>query len=67
MKVGWYLTETMKPAGVVGDTEWILTIEGRPSVRCVLDVRLSFETDDALVPGEPAAPAWPDRAMIRGC
>jgi 4-hydroxy-tetrahydrodipicolinate reductase len=58
MKVGWYLTEAMKPAGVVGDTEWILTIEGRPSVRCVLDLRPSFEHDAPLVEGEPAAPGY---------
>jgi hypothetical protein len=58
MKVGWYLTSTMKPAGVAGNDEWILTIEGRPSVRCVLNLQPSFVTDATTIEGEPAAPGY---------
>jgi 4-hydroxy-tetrahydrodipicolinate reductase len=58
MKVGWYLTSRMKPAGVAGNDEWILTIEGRPSVRCVLNLQPSFMTDATSIEGEPAAPGY---------
>jgi hypothetical protein len=58
MKVGWYLTSRMKPAGVIGDDEWILTIEGRPSQRCVLNLKPSFLTDATSIDGEPAAPGY---------
>ena len=53
MRVGWYLTSLMKPPGVVEDDEWIVTIEGRPSVRCVLNLKSS-----AFMQGEPAAPGY---------
>jgi 4-hydroxy-tetrahydrodipicolinate reductase len=58
MKVGWYLTEKMKPAGVTADCEWIATIEGRPSVRSVLSLGHSFLTDVNSFVGEPAAPGY---------
>jgi 2,4-diaminopentanoate dehydrogenase len=58
MRVGWYLTELMKPDGVTADVQWILTIEGRPSTRCVLDVEPSFMNPGSPTPGEPAAPGY---------
>ncbi len=58
VKVGWYLTSTMKPDGVTADTQWIATIEGRPSTRCVLDVEPSIMTDRTTIEGEPAAPGY---------
>jgi 4-hydroxy-tetrahydrodipicolinate reductase len=58
IRVGWYLTSTMKPEGVVADDQWVLTIEGRPSVRCVLDLKPSFQTDATAIDGEPAAPGY---------
>jgi 2,4-diaminopentanoate dehydrogenase len=58
MRVGWYLTELMKPAGVTSDVQWILTIEGRPSTRCVLDVEPSFMGRADALAGEPAAPGY---------
>jgi len=58
MRVGWYLTPLMRPQGVTSDVQWILTIEGRPSTRCVLDVDASFLTDLDRIDGEPAAPGY---------
>jgi 4-hydroxy-tetrahydrodipicolinate reductase len=58
MRVGWYLTPLMQPAGVTNDVQWILTIEGRPSTRCTLDVGASFLTDLTAIDGEPAAPGY---------
>jgi hypothetical protein len=58
MRVGWYLTPVMKPEGVGAETEWILTIEGRPSSRTVLDLKPSFMTDATSIEGEPAAPGY---------
>ncbi|HEX4106932.1 MAG TPA: hypothetical protein VHX88_02285 [Solirubrobacteraceae bacterium] len=58
MRVGWYLTSAMRPEGVTADVQWILTIEGRPSTRCVLDVEPSFMTDATSIAGEPAAPGY---------
>jgi hypothetical protein len=58
MRVGWYLTSAMKPDGVTAEVQWILTIEGRPSTRCVLDVEPSFMTDATAIEGEPAAPGY---------
>ena len=58
MRVGWYLTELMKPKHVNGTTEWIITIEGRPSTRCVLEVAPSFLTDCKAIEGDPAAPGY---------
>jgi 2,4-diaminopentanoate dehydrogenase len=58
MRVGWYLTELMRPAGVTADVQWILTIEGRPSTRSVLDVEVSFAGRADALGGEPAAPGY---------
>jgi 2,4-diaminopentanoate dehydrogenase len=57
MRVGWYLTEAMKPDGVTSDCQWILTIEGRPSTRTVLSVEPTLTGTDAMQ-GEPAAPGY---------
>ncbi|MHB8691167.1 MAG: hypothetical protein ACYDHH_07965 [Solirubrobacteraceae bacterium] len=57
MRVGWYLTEAMKPEGITSDTQWILTIEGRPSTRTVLSVEPTFAGSDTML-GEPAAPGY---------
>lgn len=58
MKVGWYLTPVMKPSHVHSETEWIITIEGRPSTRCRLEVAPSFLTDATRIEGDPAAPGY---------
>jgi 4-hydroxy-tetrahydrodipicolinate reductase len=57
MRVGWYLTETMRPAGVTADCQWILTVEGRPSTRTVLSVEPTFTNLDTMR-GEPGAPGY---------
>jgi hypothetical protein len=58
MRVGWYLTPTMRPAGITADTQWILTIEGRPSTRTVLSVEPTFTADPSTMAGEPGAPGY---------
>jgi hypothetical protein len=58
MRVGWYLTEVMKPQGITSDTQWILTIEGRPSTRTVLSVEPTFSGDPSTMAGEPGAPGY---------
>lgn len=40
------------------ETEWIITIEGRPSSKCVLALAPSFKTDDKEIEGDPAAPGY---------
>jgi len=57
MRVGWYLTEEMRPEGVTADCQWILTVEGRPSTRTVLSVEPTFSNLDTMA-GEPAAPGY---------
>jgi hypothetical protein len=57
VRVGWYLTETMRPEGVTADCQWILTVEGRPSTRTVLSVEPTFSNLDTMA-GEPAAPGY---------
>jgi 4-hydroxy-tetrahydrodipicolinate reductase len=57
MRVGWYLTEAMRPEGVTADCQWILTVEGRPSTRTVLSVEPTFSNLDTMA-GEPAAPGY---------
>jgi hypothetical protein len=58
MRVGWYLTPLMKPKYVSSTTEWIITVEGRPSTRCVLEVAPSFLSDTKEIEGDPAAPGY---------
>jgi hypothetical protein len=58
MRVGWYMTSLMKPKHAGSDTEWIITIEGRPSSRCVLSVAPSFLSDSKIIDGDPAAPGY---------
>ena len=57
MRVGWYLTEAMRPEGVTADCQWILTVEGRPSTRTVLSVEPTFSNLDTMQ-GEPGAPGY---------
>jgi|GEM_PF-6976285 hypothetical protein len=54
MRVGWYHTPLLKPAHVNGTTEWIITIEGRPATRCVLNVAPSFLSEVKTIEGDPA-------------
>jgi 2,4-diaminopentanoate dehydrogenase len=57
MRVGWYLTPTMRPEGITADTQWILTIEGRPSTRTVLSVEPTI-LGTSTMEGEPGAPGY---------
>lgn len=57
MRVGWYLTPLMRPEGITADTQWILTIEGRPSTRTVLSVEPTI-LGTSTMEGEPGAPGY---------
>jgi len=57
MRVGWYLTEAMRPDGVTAPCQWIFTVEGRPSTRTVLSVEPTFSNLDTMQ-GEPGAPGY---------
>lgn len=58
MRVGWYLTPTMKPEGITADTQWIFSIEGRPSTRTVLSVEPTLTAGPSTMQGEPGAPGY---------
>lgn len=57
MRVGWYLTPTMKPEGVTSECQWIISIEGRPSTRTVLSIEPTLSNLDTMA-GEPGAPGY---------
>lgn len=57
MRVGWYLTPTMRPEHVTADCQWIFSIEGRPSSRTVMSIEPTLSNLDNMA-GEPAAPGY---------
>jgi 2,4-diaminopentanoate dehydrogenase len=57
MKVGWYLTEAMKPAHVTAPCQWIFSIEGKPSTKTVMSIEPTL-TDLNTMAGEPGAPGY---------
>ena len=57
MRVGWYLTEAMKPAHVTAPCQWIFSIEGRPSTRTVMSIEPTLTNLDNMA-GEPGAPGY---------
>jgi 2,4-diaminopentanoate dehydrogenase len=57
MRVGWYLTEEMKPTHVTAPCQWIFSIEGRPSTKTVLSVEPTLTNLNNMA-GEPAAPGY---------
>jgi hypothetical protein len=57
MRVGWYLTEAMKPAHVTSPCQWIFSIEGRPSTKTVMSIEPTLTNLDNMA-GEPAAPGY---------
>ncbi|HEX3899137.1 MAG TPA: hypothetical protein VHW74_08180 [Mycobacteriales bacterium] len=57
MKVGWYLTEAMRPEHVTASTQWIISIEGRPSSQTVMSVEPTFSNLDNMA-GESGGPGY---------
>jgi 2,4-diaminopentanoate dehydrogenase len=57
MRVGWYLTEAMRPAHVTAPCQWIFSIEGRPSTRTVMSIEPTLSNLDNMA-GEPGAPGY---------
>jgi 4-hydroxy-tetrahydrodipicolinate reductase len=57
LRVGWYLTPTMKPGHVTAECQWIFSIEGRPSTRTVMSIEPTLSNLDNMA-GEPGAPGY---------
>lgn len=55
-EVNWALTAAMFPPGVTPDQYYVVTIEGRPSLKLSLDIQASFDhKQHYVVPGDPAS------------
>jgi hypothetical protein len=55
-EVNWALTGAMFPPGVSPDQYYVVTIEGRPSLKLSLDIQASFDRKQHyVVPGDPAS------------
>jgi 2,4-diaminopentanoate dehydrogenase len=53
VEVNWAITQDSFPPGVEKVQGWVLTIEGRPSVRTVIDIKSDFATGERfIVPGD---------------
>ena len=52
----WCLTPEMYPEGITPDQYYVVTIEGRPSVKLTLDIQSSFDRDEHfVVEGDPSS------------
>jgi hypothetical protein len=58
IQISYYYSPVMKPVHVNSETEYVITIEGRPSSRTVLNLKPSYLTDAKQVEGEPSAPGY---------
>jgi hypothetical protein len=60
IEVSWVLGNAMLPPGVEPNQYWVVTIEGRPSVKLVVDLKASMETQERfLMIGEtPSEPGY---------
>jgi 4-hydroxy-tetrahydrodipicolinate reductase len=45
-ETNWVLGHEMLPEGVLPDQYWVITIEGRPSIKTVIDLRASLKSTD---------------------
>ena len=53
VEVNWAFTHAQLPPGVERVQGWVLSIEGRPSLRTVVDIKSSFDTGERfVVPGD---------------
>ncbi|HKT72174.1 MAG TPA: hypothetical protein VJQ47_04740 [Steroidobacteraceae bacterium] len=58
VEVNWAVTHESLPAGVEKVQGWVLTIDGRPSIRTVVDIKADFATGERfVVPGDKRAEA----------
>lgn len=58
IEVNWVMGDSMLPPGVEPNQYWVVTIEGRPSVKLVVDLKASMETQQRFLmigdtPSEP--------------
>ena len=60
IEVNWVLGDAMLPPGVEPDQYWVVTIEGRPSVKLVVDLKASMETQERflMIGGLPSEPGY---------
>lgn len=55
-EVNWVFTKAMFPPGVQPDQYYVVTIEGRPSLKLSLDIQASFDRrQHFVIPGDPAS------------
>lgn len=55
----WYISEHLRPDWADGrDGAWVITIEGRPSARLILDVTASHDHGWSEYPDDPTPAAW---------
>ncbi len=53
VEVNWAITHESLPQGVEKVQGWVLTIDGRPSIRTVIDIKSDFATGERfIVPGD---------------
>lgn len=50
IEVNWHCGDDMLPPGTAPDQYWIVTIEGRPSVKTVVDLKASMATRSRFIP-----------------
>lgn len=52
-QIYWYMHERVRPAAATSNDCWVITTEGRPSTRVVLDIKGSVERNLTLLPDNP--------------
>lgn len=64
VEVNWAFDHTQLPPGVPQAQGWVLSIEGRPSLRTTIEVKTSLDSDERfLVPGDPRTEAGYDAVV----
>ncbi|HJP67353.1 MAG TPA: hypothetical protein VJ846_00500 [Sphingomicrobium sp.] len=58
IEVFWYLGKRMRPKIATADDFWTLTIEGRPSLRVLIESKASIAQNLKMIPGDPTPPGY---------
>jgi 4-hydroxy-tetrahydrodipicolinate reductase len=56
--VYWYMSDEVKPDNVPCEDFYLITIEGRPSVRLAVELRASFDPNTRCYPNDPTVPTF---------
>lgn len=57
-EVYWYLSESMRPEGCIGNDFWTITVEGHPSIKATVAAQASFAQDLATRAEASAPPGY---------